>query len=378
MADQLTKQTKAKKFKEGTIFYSTSFNELDIDGIKASDNIDHIVVGEEIAPTTQIKHWHVVGHLKKKKTLSFMQSFLIKDKSKFKEIHIEQVNSYSHCVEYCKKDSNVILEIGTVGSMQGRRMDLETIHHQVVTKEKTVSDIALENPAYIRYSKGLKDLQFYVDKSDAYKWRTIESFIYWGDTGTGKTKKAFEGDASRFIITAPNNTGTVWFDGYAGETTLIVDDFYGWLKQHELLRIMDGYPYQVQIKGSFTWAKWTKVIFTSNKNPNEWFKDGLTPAFLRRCPFKNWTHFVDESHFEYPRMETIPDPQGNLKRKFIEFDEDQKKAMKEIEIIKEADELIETIKKPDYGKMNKDVIQLDETGNSQPMEESEEENESDD
>ena len=46
-----------------------------------------------------------------------------------------------------------------------------------------------------------------------------------------------------------NTNGTLWFDGYRGQKTLILDDFYGWLKYGDLLKILEGHPYRCQMKG---------------------------------------------------------------------------------------------------------------------------------
>ena len=42
-----------------------------------------------------------------------------------------------------------------------------------------------------------------------------------------------------------------WWDGYEQHKLIIVDDFYGWLKYDELLKITDRYPYRVPVKGGF-------------------------------------------------------------------------------------------------------------------------------
>lgn len=68
-----------------------------------------------------------------------------------------------------------------------------------------------------------------------------------------------------------SNANALWWDGYAGEGRLIIDDFYGWIQHHVLLRVLDVYPMRLDIKGSTTYAAWTEVFITSNKHPREWF-----------------------------------------------------------------------------------------------------------
>ena len=43
-----------------------------------------------------------------------------------------------------------------------------------------------------------------------------------------------------------------WWDGMTSSTkSVIIDNFYGWLKYDELLKITDRYPYKVLFKGGF-------------------------------------------------------------------------------------------------------------------------------
>ena len=54
-------------------------------------------------------------------------------------------------------------------------------------------------------------------------------------------------DPNLYNVPEPNN-GSLWFDGYRGQKTILLDDFYGWIKYHTLLQITDGYPYQAPTK----------------------------------------------------------------------------------------------------------------------------------
>lgn len=86
----------------------------------------------------------------------------------------------------------------------------------------------------------------------------------------------------------------VWFDGYIGQKVLLIDDFYGSIKFHDMLEYMDGYKFQVPIKGGFVWKAWDKVYITSNKHPNEWYANYRCleePAFVRRI--NEFLHFPD-------------------------------------------------------------------------------------
>lgn len=62
-----------------------------------------------------------------------------------------------------------------------------------------------------------------------------------------------------------------WWDGYDGEETLLIDEFYGQLKVSRMLALLDGYQCRLPVKGNFTYAQWTKVYITSNTKASEWY-----------------------------------------------------------------------------------------------------------
>jgi len=90
----------------------------------------------------------------------------------------------------------------------------------------------------------------------------------------------FEEHPDCYFVT-PTSTGQLWFDGYDGQDVVIFDDFYGGLPLPYMLRLLDGYPMRLPIKGGHTYAKWTKVYLTSNVPPTEWYQDP-DGAFARR------------------------------------------------------------------------------------------------
>jgi len=74
-----------------------------------------------------------------------------------------------------------------------------------------------------------------------------------------------------------------WWDGYTNNKVVIIDDFYGWLKYDELLRITDRYPHKCPVKGAFVEFVAEVIIFTSNVHVDKWYKfEGFNPEALCR------------------------------------------------------------------------------------------------
>lgn len=109
--------------------------------------------------------------------------------------------------------------------------------------------------------------------------------MFWGPTGTGKTHRAWaEAGDSCYIKTSSNK----WWDGYRGETNVIIDEFDGQIGITHLLRWLDKYPCRVEIKGGSLPLRASKFWITSNKPIELWYDEkGATieqiAALRRRC-----------------------------------------------------------------------------------------------
>ena len=139
--------------------------------------------------------------------------------------------------------------------------------------------------AFIRYHNGLAK---YVHLRTGVRTEKTKLIIYWGKAGTGKTRAVWDahGFASIYPVPQPNG-GSVWFDGLDSKSVCLLDDFYGWIPLHLLLKMADRYPLDVPIKGGMCRFRCTHLYITSNKHWSEWYKwdelgNNLREAFERR------------------------------------------------------------------------------------------------
>lgn len=105
--------------------------------------------------------------------------------------------------------------------------------------------------------------------------------VYWGPTGVGKSRRAWE---EAGLDAYPKDPNTKFWDGYRGQSHVVIDEFRGRICISHLLRWLDRYPVLVEIKGSSTVLKATTIWITSNLHPNDWYPDldELTKAALLR------------------------------------------------------------------------------------------------
>lgn len=220
----------------------------------------------------QVKYL-IVGKEKGEQGTPHLQGFIVyHNVKKFNEVkkflgeryHIEQCQgSIEQNIAYCSKDDEYI-ELGERPKKKGARTDIEKVKEQI--KNHVPIDEVI-NSATSYQSARHAELLFKYQSQPKPQKRTIK--WYYGPTGTGKTRQAIEESEDNYYITM--NT-LKWWDGYTGQKYIIVDDFRkDFCTFHELLRILDRYPYRVNIKGSSLWLQPTTeyIIITSAYHPKD-------------------------------------------------------------------------------------------------------------
>lgn len=222
-----------------------------------------LAYGKEICPTTQKLHYQGFACMKESMTLGSMKKAL------GKSIHLEIMKgNLEDNIKYCSKDGNYE-EFG-IKPQQGARKDLEALKNNIL-EGKRVDEIVLENPMlYHQYGRTLNKIEDIVLRKKHRNWMTL-GIWYYGETGSGKSHKAFENYNSETHYVVPNDCG--WWDGYCGQETVIINDFRGEIKYNELLQIVDKWPFTVKRRGREPVPFLAKrVLITSSLEPKQIFK----------------------------------------------------------------------------------------------------------
>lgn len=191
-------------------------------------------------------------------------------KEAFPTAHIEAAKgSASQNKTYCTKKAGRIEGPWEHGELpaQGKRNDLEDIKCKL-DAGVPLSDISKEHfGSFIRYSRGFKEYQLLNAKQRDWP---MEVTVYWGPAGGGKSRTLMEEYRGAFWKT--KNSGQMQFwDGYNGEDSIVIDEFYGWLSYDFLLRLCDRYPMSLEIKHGTIPIAAKKILFASNKHPKDWY-----------------------------------------------------------------------------------------------------------
>lgn len=106
-------------------------------------------------------------------------------------------------------------------------------------------------------------------------------FCFYGATGTGKSRRAWD-EAGWDAY--PKDPNTKFWDGYRGEEHVVIDEFRGRIDISHILRWLDRYPVNVEIKGSVVPLRAKRIWITSNLAPSLWYPtaDSATVAAVER------------------------------------------------------------------------------------------------
>jgi hypothetical protein len=218
-------------------------------------NVKYICYGRETCPKTGRPHLQGYLELKNAKTWTATKAF----------IGIERLHLLVSCGTakqnrtYCVKD-NDFYEAGDI-SKQGERNDLENIKAQIMGGMNVRTIIG--ECSSLQQIRVAEKLATYFEKPRDFK-PTIK--WYYGSTGTGKTRAAFEECEDPYVA-----TGSIkWWDGYDGHPEVIIDDFRkDWCKFHELLKLLDRYEFRIEYKGGYRQMLAKTIIITCPYSPED-------------------------------------------------------------------------------------------------------------
>ena len=219
---------------------------------------------------TQYRHWQLYLEHTSPVRFSTLRSRLPK------EAHLERrQGTKAQALTYVtKEDTRVGPQIRhgelEIEDEQGRRTDLEVFHEAIVRDGRTAAEVMLEYPGSVRYSHHLAALQRAREaRAGRGRERNVLTVYVWGAPGVGKTRFAFETFVAEDMYRVTDYTHP--FDGYVGESVLVLDEFAGQLPLDLLLNVLDRYPLSLPARYNNRWAAFTSVLVLSNHPLSHWY-----------------------------------------------------------------------------------------------------------
>lgn len=263
------------------VFTVHNWTDDDVSVLKSLKS-NYLLFGEEVCPSTGTPHLQGYVQLVSRSR----RTELVKKLSCFWEVARGSPDSQS---VYCKKDGTYT-EIGTpvfprLGKGQPT-MSSRVARNRVLRDQPlcTLVDGGVLGILQVRTLKNCRlDLASEVQRSSVAELdcgSTLPNVWYWGPAGSGKSRRARDENPGFF-----DKSLNQWWDGYAGEKVVIVDDVD---KEHASLchllkRWADRYPFPADVKNSSSYIRPSKIVVTSNYHPREiWCEAVRLDAILRR------------------------------------------------------------------------------------------------
>lgn len=232
----------------------------------------------ERGDSTGYLHWQCITSLNTKGRLSAIKRIF------GATVHAELSRSAAADAYVWKDDTavpNTRFELGNRPVKRNSSADWESV--RAAAQQGRLVDVPAD--IYVRYYGNLRRIATDNLAPVAIERRVC---VYWGATGTGKSRRAW--DEAGFEA-YPKDPRTKFWDGYRGQANVVIDEFRGDVAIGHLLRWFDRYPVNVEVKGSAVPLTATTFWITSNISPRQWYPDldeETMNALLRRLEV---THF---------------------------------------------------------------------------------------
>lgn len=256
---------------------SMSFETLDTLLSKMASRDDAFAAKFQIerGKNTEYEHYQLFMYWKSKKSGSSVMTI-------FPGVHIEPSIKIEDSIKYVgKEDTRVAgpyvygIADQIAGMAEGAEMVKRSMNDsalEMIKKGWRYDDFIMD-PQWrtwaLSHKKAIIDMDIaYAKQYYSTHVRPVSVDYVYGPTGTMKTMSVLQMYGGENVFIA-DLSSSFPFDGYDGESVLLLDDYRSDFKFSYLLRVLQGQPFRVNVKGASTWARWTKVIITSNLSLQE-------------------------------------------------------------------------------------------------------------
>lgn len=223
-------------------------------------NVNYIIFGREVAPTTGTPHLQGYMQFEKKKYFSTIVKYL-------PGCHISKAfGSSQDNINYCNKLDTECYEWGIVRSIARGRAKQQADWDFLLSKAE-VGDLT-----YIRENHPREYLIYYnifnkISLANL-KPQPVTRKCYWlyGKPGVGKSRVC-----QQLWPGAYWKAANKWWDGYTQESTVILDDLGTDHLSEYLKRWADRYKVSGEVKGGGIALSYDVFVITSNFHPSELF-----------------------------------------------------------------------------------------------------------
>lgn len=268
------------------VFTVNNFTDEDIKWVQGLE-VTRITVSSEVG---------VCGTPHLQGAVTFKRMYTFKQVKKLHERAHWELAKATQDFNYCKKSGSEVIRDDD-NRCSGKRTDIEVIREgleagddmkQVLKKAKSMASVNFAKAWFNEFEEHLP------------KGTRIQVHWYYGNSGTGKTKKVLD-QCEPFMPLSYK-----WWEGYSGQDAILLDDLRpSWCAPEQLLRLLDPYRYQyrVEVKGGSRPLIATKIFITTPWHPEDFWKDIKEDAKQLMRRIYELIHFRDNGEQYLKKME---------------------------------------------------------------------------
>ncbi len=188
--------------------------------------------------------------------------------------------SPAKAIEYCRKARTRVAGPWTIGEEascgQGKNRLREVCER--ICEGDDDKTIATNFPeVWLRYYKGTREYRRIQRRRDPRVGR-LSVIVFYGQPRSGKTftaKALAEAGESCYEFMFQHG-GTTWWDGYNGETDILINEFSNNFPYHYALNLLDNYDVKVQTKGGMETLNAHRIWITCMDPMKLWYPNTTT------------------------------------------------------------------------------------------------------
>lgn len=252
------------------VFTINNYTREEEGDVKELPGVQYLVYGREVGESGT-HHLQGYVYFKNARTLSSL-------KKKLPRAHLEvRRGTHEQARDYCQKDGD-FFEVGIEPEKNGGDKLLEKIRKNRVLRDTPLNELVDTGLINIKEVRALKNSRMdLAQELGHYEAKGVRGVWYYGPPGVGKSHKARTENPNSYIK-AQNK----WFDGYAGEKTIILDDLDCKELGHYLKIWSDKWSCSGEVKGGKVPLVHDQFIVTSNFHPRELWEGHMLEAITRR------------------------------------------------------------------------------------------------
>jgi len=205
-------------------------------------------------------HWQLIAIFNRNVTRAICKSYFAES------AHVELSRSVA-AEAYVWKDDTAVADtrfvLGSKPVKRNSKTDWDAVWAQAIAGNMDAIDANIR----IQHYRTLRTIRADYAAPIAVQREVV---VYYGSTGTGKSRRAWDEAGWEAY---PKDPRSKFWDGYRDQKHVVFDEFRGGIDIAHVLRWFDRYPVLVEIKGASCSLVAEKIWITSNLHPALWYPD---------------------------------------------------------------------------------------------------------